>query len=61
MGLWVVALVTIAAVDIPSVPWVLIPGSIVVVPLDDTRSVHSTLSIRCEPKAGDGPAGRSVR
>jgi hypothetical protein len=37
-------------VDVPGIPWVLIPGGIVVVPLDDTGPVHSTLLIRCEPK-----------
>ena len=45
----------------PGIPWVPIPGGIVVVPLDNARSVHGTLSIRCEPKVGDEPGGRGIR
>lgn len=45
----------------PGVPWVVIPGGIVVIPLDDTRPVHGTLSIRYEPKAGDEADGRGIR
>ena len=34
--------------DVPGIPWVVVPRGVVIVPLDDTRSVHSTLLIRCE-------------
>ena len=46
---------------LPGIPWVPIPGGIVVVPLDNARSVHGTLSIRCEAKVGDETGGRNVR
>jgi len=46
---------------LPGIPWVPIPGGIVVVPLDNARSVHGTLSIRCEAKVGDETGGRNIR
>ena len=48
-------------VHVLGVPWILVPGGIVVVPLDDTRSVHGPLVIRCKLKGRGGPNGRGVR
>ena len=51
----------IAAAHVPGIPWVLIPGGIVVVPLNDTGSVHSTLLIRRKPNARDEQDKRNAR
>lgn len=47
--------------DGPGIPRVLIPGGVVVVPLNYTRPVHGTLLIRRKQGTMDEEGRRSIR